>query len=77
MRRGQAVGPAAARKQHTRIINQTRRHSGQKASQGRVLMHANVYLFWGQVESRTEPRRQWEERGSTYSLDCSPIAAEA
>lgn len=26
-------------------------------------MHANVYLFWGQVEPRTEPSRQRRERG--------------
>lgn len=68
-------------KWHTWIINQTRRHSRQKASHGRVLMHANVYLFWGQVEPRTEPSRQWKERErekeNTYLFNCSPIAAEA
>lgn len=25
-------------------------------------MHANVYLFWGQVEPRTEPSQQRKER---------------
>lgn len=37
--------------------------AGGRQSHGRVLMHANVYSFWGQVEPRTEPSQQQRWRG--------------
>lgn len=45
--------------------------AGGRQSHGRVLMHANVYSFWGQVEPRTEPRQQqrWRKKKKEQSTE--------